>query len=412
MKLNFNHNLFVSKKNYYLILIFDKIFKLLWRIASRSGVWRVNPGKKNRVLFIGPTHLGDLLLSTPAIRFAKEKIPNLEIICIVSTSGRAVLENNPHVDSVKIIDLPWFSEKDKSFVQTICSFCQFLKMLKKVNAETAVNYSSTAYHREHLAFWLAGIPHRIGFSHKGFGYFLTGSPSFLPDELISKQKLHMIGYWLGEKTDNYSLIPDYFTSQTPGKKVVNFISEFALESSKALVGINPGARHNFLWPESHWVDLCNLLFDMCQPTLVFLGTKNFESFVEKVRSQLTFKNVSLVGMTSLDDLAVVLKRLDILITIDTGTRHIANAVGTSSMVLRHGADSIFEFGAYVETEKVIFHPVPCSPCGRQICPLGTIDCMTGIALKDVLSEVKKYLIHLKKMNFVESAVHETTHLEI
>jgi ADP-heptose:LPS heptosyltransferase len=93
-------------------------------------------------------------------------------------------------------------------------------------------------------------------------------------------------------------------------------------------------------------------------------------------------------MTSLDDLYMVLERIDLLITIDTGTRHIANAVGTNAIILRNGANSILEFAAYVETEKEIAHPVPCSPCGCHTCPLGTLDCMTRIAIEDVLSEIK------------------------
>lgn len=389
MKLDTNRNLFVSKKNYYIILIFDKIIKLLWWISIRSGLWKANRGQKNRVLFIGPTHIGDILLSTPAIRFAKEKNPALKIICIASSSSKAAIENNFYIVGIEIIDLPWFLEEKGDFIRTIRSFFQFIRVLKGANAETAVNFSSTSYHREHLAMWLAGIPNRVGFSHKGFGYFLTGNITFVEDELIARQKLRMAGYCLGEQTDNYSLKPDYFIPRTSEKKAQELLSSLGLKCGRAIVGINIGARHNYLWPESHWVKLCNSIFKIWGANIVFLGTKNFELFIDKVKSQLNFQSFSLVGMTSLDELAALLKRLDLLITIDTGTRHIANAVGTKSIVLRHGADSIFEFGRYVETECVIAHPVSCSPCGREMCPLETFECITGIEPQFVICTIKK-----------------------
>jgi len=301
-------------------------------------------GKKGRVVFIGPTHLGDVLLATPAIRFAKERNPALEIICIVSSSSKAVVRNNPFLAGVEIVDLPWFAEEKGGFVQGTRSFFQFVKVLKGVNAETVINLSSTSYHREHLAMWLAGIPHRVGFSHKGFGYFLTSSPPFIRNELIPKQKLRMVGHWLGENTSLYSLKPDYFISEASEKRADDLLRSTNLELNKAIIGINPGAQHDYLWPSSHYIELCQMLNKKWQPNILFLGTSNFENQIEKIRAQLSFKTFSLVGKTSIEELAAVLRRIHLLITVDTGTRYIANAISTKVIVLRNGANSIHEFG--------------------------------------------------------------------
>lgn len=370
--------LFVSKKNYYLILFFNKGFKALWQICCFLNLVKIKAGKENRIVFIGPTHLGDILLSTPAIRFAKEKNPALEIICIVSSSSKAVIENNPYLTSVEIIDLPWFMEKKGGFIQAIRSFFRFIKVLKEVNAETALNFSSTSYHREHLAMWLAGIPHRVGFAHKGFGYFLTCSPSFLRNELIAKQKLRMVGHWLGENTDHYLLKPDYLLSQASEKTADNLMVSMGFEPDKAVIGINPGAQHNYLWPSSHYVELSEMIYEKWKANLLFLGTKPFEGLIEQIRSQLDFKTFSLAGKTSLEEMAAILKKIDILITVDTGARHIANAVGTKVIVLRNGANSIYEFGKYVASEEMVVHEVPCSPCGLQQCKHPRMYCMEDI----------------------------------
>jgi len=386
-----DRKLFISKKNYYVVSYFDKIFHLLWWTLNLLGVGKARAGKKSRVVFIGPTHLGDILLMTPAIRFAKEKNPALEIIRLVSSSSKTVLENNPYIASIEIIDLPWFAEKKGGFMQTIRSFFQYIKILKGINTETAINFSSTSYHREHLAMWMAGIPQRIGFSHKGFGYFLTGSPSFLRNELIAGQKLRMVGHWLEENTDHYSLKPDYFVSKTSEKRADDLLASLGFEPGKIVIGINASAQHNYLWPASNYVEICEMIYDKWKANLLFLGTRSFEGMIEQMRSQLDFKTFSLTGKTSLEELAAILKKIDLLITVDTGARHIANAMGTRVIVLLPGASSIYEFGKYIESEELVVHEVPCSPCGLQKCKYPRMYCMEHISAVQCLRAVSECL---------------------
>jgi heptosyltransferase-3 len=386
-----DRKLFISKKNYCIVSGFDKILHLLWWTLNLLGVGKARAGKKNRVVFIGPTHLGDILLMTPAIRFAKEKNPALEIISLVSSSSKTVLENNPYIASIEIIDLPWFAEKKGGFMQTIRSFLRYIKILKGISAETAINFSSTSYHREHLAMWMAGIPQRIGFSYKGFGYFLTSSPSFLRNELIARQKLRMVGHWLGENTDHYSLKPDYIVSKMSEKRADDLLASLGIEPGKVVIGINASAQHNYLWPASNYVEICEMIYDKWKANLLFLGMRSFEGMIEQMRSQLDFKTFSLTGKTSLEELAAILKNIDLLITVDTGARHIANAMGTKVIVLRNGANSIYEFGKYIESEELVVHKVPCSPCGLQKCKYPRIYCMEDISAMQCLQAVSECL---------------------
>jgi len=384
-----SRDFFVSEKNYYLISFFDKIFKVIWALSNIFGLVKNRSGKKNRIIFIGPTHLGDILLTTPAIRFAKEKKTALEILCLVSSSSKTVLLNNTNITGIEVIDLPWFLEGKRGLIESVRGFFHLVKVLKKLDAETIINFSSTSYHREHLAIWLSGIPQRVGFSHKGFAYFLTMSLPFVRNELIARQKLRMVGYWLSEDTENFSLKPDYFVSQKSEKRADDLLASIDFEPGRTIIGINPSAQHNYLWPPSQYVELCKMIHDKWQPNILFLGTKQFEVQIEQIRSNLNFKTFTLAGQTSLEELAAILKRIDLLITVDTGTRHIANTVGTKVIVLRNGANSIYEFGRYVESEELVFHEVPCSPCGLMQCKYPRMYCMTDISATQCFEAVNK-----------------------
>jgi ADP-heptose:LPS heptosyltransferase len=131
-----------------------------------------------------------------------------------------------------------------------------------------------------------------------------------------------------------------------------------------------------------------MIYEKWKANLLFLGTKSFDGIIERIRSQLDFKTFSLAGKTSLEELAVILKKIDLLITVDTGVRHIANATGTNVIVLRNGADSIYELGKYVESEELVVHEVPCSPCGLRKCKYPKMYCMEDISAAHCLREVE------------------------
>ena len=54
------------------------------------GILEIESGKRNWVLFIGPTDIGDLLLTTPAIGLAKEDNPSLEIIYMTQPQANSL----------------------------------------------------------------------------------------------------------------------------------------------------------------------------------------------------------------------------------------------------------------------------------------------------------------------------------
>jgi ADP-heptose:LPS heptosyltransferase len=360
-------------------------------LSNKLDLIPARKGQNGRLLLIGPTHLGDVLLTTPAVRLAKQTNSSLEIIYIASSSSKSVLADNPYIDGLEIFDLPWFHERQAGFIRSVQLFFSFVRLIKKVNAETGINFSSTSYHREHLAMRLAGIPNRVGFSHKGFGYLLTKEVPFIQGELIARQKLRMMKTCLEIESGSDSLKPDIFIHPSEEENADQIFKNLGLLSVKPIIGINPGAQHSYLWPEEHFIQLCRMIFRQRQANLIFFGTKNTEIMVERIRANLGFNTFSVVGRTSLKEFAAMLRKIDLLITIDTGARHIANALGVKSIVFRNGANSVIEFGKYVATEEVLYYEVPCSPCGKSTCPLGTMDCMTQITPEMVMKAVTMVL---------------------
>ncbi len=379
-------NNFLHKKNFFIIVVLNLSFKIFFKIFNLIGLPRKRKSNPQTVLFIEPAHLGDALLTTPAIRFLKENRKNLKIHCLVSTEGGISFENNNYITEIHTINLPWFKDKGSIF-QQIIYFIKLIKLLKKINSNVAINVRSTSYHREHLAMWMAGIPERIGYSHKGFGFLLTHEVQYIVVKQSAKLKLDVVSSWLKINDDKYSLKPDFFIPADAENNANHLLKSIRESPNEILVAISPGAQHNFLWGIEYYVKLCRLIDQNSKAKIIFIGTNNFETYVQKIQNQLNFKTYSLIGQTTLNELAAILEDIDLLITVDTGVRYIASAIGLKTIVLIHGASSLIEFGKHVETEFIIRNEVPCSPCGKNICPLDTVECMVGINPDEVFEIV-------------------------
>jgi ADP-heptose:LPS heptosyltransferase len=392
---------FVSRKNFVLASVLDIVLRVLCSFVRICRLVPERKGNVNRILFIELGHLGDALLMTPAIRLTKQTRPELEIHCLASSSAAKALEGNPHVARIQIVDAPWYEKKKVGVAQKLAAFINIVRQMMTIAPETVVNFRSTGYHSEHLAMYLAGIPRRVGYSHKGLALLLTVQVPFRQGLNVAQQKAAVIGCLLKGtplELGADGLRPDFnpITGSNP-PFVINFLE--GLREGAQKIGINISAQHAFLWPEDYFVRFCQLLYDSCKPEIVFLGTADFVAAAESIRANLTFPTHSLVGATTLADLSYLLSGLDLLVTVDTGMRHIANSVGTPVVVLRHGADVGTEFGKYVDTEDVLVAQLPCTPCGSPICPLSeTPPCMHAISPEMVLEAVHKRLaVHHSQM---------------
>ena len=76
------------------------------------------------------------------------------------------------------------------------------------------------------------------------------------------------------------------------------------------------------------------------------------------------------------------RRSSLLITTDSGPRHFAAAFNTPVITL-FGPTHVSWTRTYHPRAWHIFHPVPCGPCQRPICPEGHHRCMRDLTPESV-----------------------------
>ncbi|RDK03666.1 glycosyltransferase family 9 protein [Paraburkholderia lacunae] len=80
----------------------------LWAL-SRFFDAGIDPQREapREILVLRPNDYGDLLTSTPVFEALRRRFPTSRIVAGVGRWGRAVLENNPNVDEIVELDVPW-----------------------------------------------------------------------------------------------------------------------------------------------------------------------------------------------------------------------------------------------------------------------------------------------------------------
>jgi heptosyltransferase-2 len=128
---------------------------------------------------------------------------------------------------------------------------------------------------------------------------------------------------------------------------------------------------------------------------VLVGTASERPLCERVNAASDDLSVNLAGATTLPVLAAVLARCRALIANDSGSGHLAAAVGTP--VISIFGPTTPELGCRPLGRRVLTvelpEPLDCRPCGRhgaRKCPLGHHRCMRDLSVEEVVRQIEAW----------------------
>jgi hypothetical protein len=114
-------------------------------------------GGVRRVLAIRLDRIGDLVLTTPALRAVKESYPNCRLSVLVRRTVRDLVIGLPFVDEVIVAD--------------DLTRAQLVRRLREGNFDVSLGFHPDV--SANYLPWRAGIPRRAGYGCCGSGVFLT-----------------------------------------------------------------------------------------------------------------------------------------------------------------------------------------------------------------------------------------------
>ena len=234
--------------------------------------------------------------------------------------------------------------------------------------------------RSTLEIWRAGVPLRLGYRGSLRSWFLN----VILDEPHEKgppwhhaQRYLHIAKICGAASEDPSLFATAPTTGAGGYKL----------------GICAGAEYGQAkrWPLENFAEVANRLSAKWpQIEWTLLGAPKEAPMGELLSASLNRRHQNLVGKTSLTELIQQLTQCRLLLTNDTGTMHLAAAIGIPTVSIFGSTEPILT-GPLGTKHVIVRNHVACSPCFKRECPFGHYDCMTGVSADRVEAEIIKAL---------------------
>lgn len=328
---------------------------------------------QKKILIIKPSSLGDIVHSLPVMDALYKCFPGVEMHWLVAKGFEDILEGNPLLKKV------WIIHKDewKKIANIQTTFSELRRLFRELKAERFdLVIDLQGLFRSGLISKATGAPVRIGFKEAR-----EGSTAFYTHRVEGGKDIHAV--------DRYLRIPAFlgcntedvkFTFPPSSKSLVNkipFYGEYAVMA--------PGARgHAKRWPPRRFGRLASLL----PIKILVIGNKGDRMLADEVVKASRGNAISIAGKTDLKELLEVIRGARFMVSNDTGSMHIAAALGVPVFAL-FGPTNPVRTGPYGSGHTIIRKEIPCSPCYRKTCT--NVRCLDMINEEEVAACIVDFL---------------------
>lgn len=336
--------------------------------------------KRENILILTVAGIGDLIMASRSLRAMRNGFPDAHLHLLTGSEAAPIAANYPYLDTVW--SFPIRESRNKRF-RTL-SACKPLLRLRDIRLDTAVNlYRVVSYPgalKMALLFAFLRARTKIGHDAMGFGFCL--------DRKVGKEAFtnrHFVDAMMDIALAAGGVADDGGIEVFWDKRVERGLEHLFGQSAEALgIGINPGAdRPQKRWDPHRYAWVADRLAEELNARILIFGGPGEEPIASAVQEAMKHPATNLAGRFNLDELACVLRRLDLLITNDSGPMHIAAALKTPVVALFGPEDPVYT-KPYTSPDKyrIVQSKVPCRPCTRKKCDKPV--CMEMVKPEEVL----------------------------
>ncbi|MGE5638714.1 MAG: lipopolysaccharide heptosyltransferase II [Clostridia bacterium] len=336
-----------------------------------------------RLLCVRLDSLGDVLMTTPALRAFRESLPDCRITLLSSASGAAAARYVPEVDEAIVFAAPWMKVNGAD-PQADMRFIEALRGNRFDAAVIFTVYSQSALPAAYLCY-LAGIPLRLAHCRENPYHLLTDwQPEPEPERLLRHEveRQLAIAAAVGCRPSDERL--SFAVPEAARRRV----RELALPSP--LVVVHPGASApSRRYPPERFARAMKLVAQNRPCEIVFTGDAGERDLVEAIRRDMAAPSRSLAGELDLGELGALIESADLLVSNNTGPAHLAAALGTPVVDLYALTNP--QHTPWRVKSRVLFHDVPCRNCYKSRCPHGHNDCLRRVEPERVAAAAQELL---------------------
>ncbi|MDD4953997.1 MAG: GT4 family glycosyltransferase PelF [Candidatus Omnitrophica bacterium] len=335
-----------------------------------------------KILIIKFSSLGDIILSTAAIKAIREKFAKgYKISFLVGEGSKEALLRCPYIDELLVAD---FKGKDKG----IKGLLRLGGELRRQNFDLVIDLQNNR--TSHILSYLSASINRYGYDNKKFGFLLNHRIKDLKQAIPPVTHQFEILKMLGIEPNNTSL--ELWPSEDDKQYIEELLGAHWLSAQTKIIGINVSASVRWEtknWPLQQMAKLCCELGKR-DLRIVVTGTEKDAAQAQALINMAGgAKIINTCAKTSVNQLAALMKKCAVFISMDSSPLHIAAAQGVPFVGLFGPTDPRRHLPPAAKY-AVIRKDLPCSPCYKPKCK--NKKCMELITAEEVLAEVDKLLL--------------------
>jgi lipopolysaccharide heptosyltransferase I len=367
-----------------------------------------------RVLIIRLSSIGDVTHALPVAAALKDSFPHLELTWIVEEMSAEIVTGSPCVNSVIVIPRNRWKRQGRLTSPTVWrEYYDLLSSVHKGRFDVALDLQG--YGKSALLALASGARYRFGWHRMRDGSGLVSRP--LPTRPGS---LHRVDKFLDVPAAlGVAQHPVRFPLYIPGEavsKIASLLAEKGIQKGSRYAVINPAVGSpNRKWSSENYGKLATGLAEQFGLSIVLIGSGKDKDVCLQVCEEARQSNtvisaeypiVDLSGETSLKELAAVLDSCAVHVCGDTGSAHIAAALGRQVVALYGPTDPGYA-GPWNQSDNVLAHREYCiEGCGVRRCAVTVSPivgdlisgnqahvarCLSEITPQEVLNKVREVI---------------------
>jgi heptosyltransferase II len=322
-----------------------------------------------KILVRLPNWLGDMVMSVGFIHQLPHFFPGAEISVIAKKGIHEMLSFFP-VTSHQFV----FSKEEFRGIKGLVRFGKQIKQKENFDLFFCLPDSFSSA----IMGTAIGAAKRIGYKNELRQVLLT-------DAYTKPEGVHRV--------EEYIQLIELFTNKTGQHPDVSLHHRF-FKKDYVVVNINSEASSRRL-TTTKAVELLNLLRNSIEKNIFLIGAAKEKQFVDAVLQQLSNSSgiENLAGKTNLAQLTEVLASAKLMVSTDSGPAHLANALGTHTIVL-FGAGKESNTAPYNKELRNIIRlgELSCEPCEKNVCVrYGIPQCLERLDTNRIIEAAKLHL---------------------
>ncbi|QUJ67285.1 lipopolysaccharide heptosyltransferase II [Photobacterium sp. GJ3] len=337
-----------------------------------------------KILIIGPSWVGDMVMSQCLYTSLKQQHPDAEIDVLAPAWCRPILERMPEIH--RALEMPIGHGEFN-----LTGRYRIGKSLREAGYDQAFILPNSA--KSALIPLFAKIPARTGWKGESRYGLLTDLRNNKRDFGLMIERYCALAYPKAAMTSSAALpqLPKPALSVDKANQSAA-MARLSLSAERPVIGLCPGAEFGPAkrWPDAYFAEVAQHMIEQGKQVWLF-GSAKDQPVTSAIRNalpaDLQIHCHDLAGQTSLIEAVDLLAACDTVVSNDSGLMHVSAAVGCKVVAI-YGSTSPDYTPPLAEQVAIVHTDIECRPCFKRECPYGHLKCLKELPPQRVIQAIE------------------------